>query len=86
MTAGAAGAANLFVTAQLHDLQALEPLLRRIRATRPGIEIDDRQIVLRSVESWRRLLAPDGRAVRVVPVDPWTWTWSYVVRRTWSRA
>jgi len=69
--AAVAGAANLFVTAQLHDLRALEPLLRRIRATRPGIEIDDRQIVLRSIKSWGRLLAPDGRAVDVVPVDPW---------------
>ncbi|MER5525867.1 Lrp/AsnC family transcriptional regulator [Streptomyces sp. NPDC002677] len=70
--AAVAGAANLFVTAQLHDLRALEPLLRRIRAARPGIEIDDRQIVLRSVKSWGRLLGPDGRAVDVVPVSPWT--------------
>ncbi|MEU2623110.1 Lrp/AsnC family transcriptional regulator [Streptomyces sp. NPDC007157] len=70
--AAVAGAANLFVTAQLHDLQALEPLLRRIRTTRPGIEIDDRQTVLRSIKSWGRLLAPDGRAVDVVPVIPWT--------------
>ncbi|MER6085795.1 hypothetical protein [Streptomyces sp. NPDC001833] len=53
-----AGATNLFVTAQLHDLRALEPLLRRIRAATPGIEVDDRQIVLRTVKSWRRLLGP----------------------------
>ena len=79
-----AGAASLFVTAQLHDLQAREPLLRRIRATRPGIEIDDRQIVLRSVKSWGRLLTPDGQAVDVVPVNPWTQTVPYVVRRTSS--
>lgn len=69
--AAVAGAANLFVTAQLHDLRALEPLLRRIRATSPGIEIDDRQIVLRSIKSWGRLLTPDGHAIDVVPVNPW---------------
>lgn len=69
--AAVAGTANLFVTAQLHDLRALEPLLRRIRAMRPGIEIDDRQIVLRTVKSWGRLIGPDSRAIGVVPVDPW---------------
>ncbi|MEV6057941.1 Lrp/AsnC family transcriptional regulator [Streptomyces sp. NPDC052107] len=69
--AAVAGTANLFVTAQLHDLQALEPLLRRIRAARPGIEIDDRQIVLRTVKSWGRLIGADDRAAAVVPVDPW---------------
>lgn len=70
--AAIAGSANLFVTAQLHELSRFEPLLRRVRTTWPAVEVEDRQVVLRSVKSWGRLLGPDGRAVDVVPVSPWT--------------
>ncbi|WP_405973544.1 Lrp/AsnC family transcriptional regulator [Streptomyces sp. NBC_00988] len=65
------GAANLFVTVQLHDLPALDPLLRRIRSTWPAVEVTDRQVVLRPVKSWGRLLDTEGRAIDTVPVDPW---------------
>ncbi|MEV6545327.1 Lrp/AsnC family transcriptional regulator [Streptomyces sp. NPDC051665] len=65
------GAANLFVTVQLHDLPALDPLLRRIRTAWPSVEVTDRQVVLRPVKSWGRLLDTEGRAIDTVPVDPW---------------
>jgi DNA-binding Lrp family transcriptional regulator len=64
-------AANLFVTVQLHELGALDRLLRRIRATWSGVEIVDRRVVLRSVKSWGRVLDTTGRAVETVPVDIW---------------
>jgi DNA-binding Lrp family transcriptional regulator len=65
------GAANLFVTMQLHRVSDLDPVLRRLQAEYPGVVVLDTRVVLRSVKSWGRLLGADGRAQKVVPVDLW---------------
>jgi DNA-binding Lrp family transcriptional regulator len=65
------GAANLFVTMQLHRASALDPVIVRLLAEYPGVDVLDTRAVLRSVKSWGRLLGPEGRAVDVVAVDPW---------------
>jgi len=65
------GAANLFVTMQLHELSALDVVIRRLLAEYPGVAVLDTRVVLRSVKSWGRLLGPDGHAEEIVPVDLW---------------
>jgi DNA-binding Lrp family transcriptional regulator len=65
------GAANLFVTMQLHTVSDLDPVIHRLLAEYPGVAVLDTRVVLRSVKSWGRLLGPDGRAQQVVPVDLW---------------
>jgi len=65
------GAANVFVTMQLHELSALDAVMRRLLAEFPGVTVLDTRVVLRSVKSWGRLLGPDGRARAIVPVDLW---------------
>ena len=65
------GAAQLFVTMQLHNVSDLDPVIRRLSADHPGVAVLDTRVVLRSVKSWGRLLGLDGRAQHVVPVDPW---------------
>ena len=64
-------AADLFVTMQLHHLSDLDPVIRRLSADHPGVTVLDTRVVLRSVNSWGRLLGLDGRAQHVVPVDLW---------------
>jgi hypothetical protein len=66
-----AGAANLFVTMQLHELSSLDAVISRLTAEYPGVTVLDTRVVLRSVKSWGRLLGPDGRAEDVVRVDLW---------------
>jgi len=65
------GAANMFVTMQLHDVSDLEPVVQRLSAEHHGVEVLDTRVVLRSVKSWGRLLGLDGRAQNLVPVDLW---------------
>jgi DNA-binding Lrp family transcriptional regulator len=65
------GAANIFVTMQLHDVSDLEPVIHRLSAEHPGVAVLDTRVVLRSAKSWGRLLGLDGRAQDVVPVDLW---------------
>jgi DNA-binding Lrp family transcriptional regulator len=65
------GAANLFVTMQLHNVSDLDRVIRRLSADYPGVAVLDTRVVLRSVKSWGRLLGLDGRAQHVVPVDLW---------------
>jgi DNA-binding Lrp family transcriptional regulator len=65
------GAANLFVTMQLHELSVLDAVISRLLAEYPGVAVMDARVVLRSVKSWGRLLGPDGHAQQVVPVDLW---------------
>jgi DNA-binding Lrp family transcriptional regulator len=67
----AGGAANLFVTMQLHSLLDLDRVLQQLQTDFPEVEVLDTRVVLRSVKSWGRLLGPDGRARDVVPVDLW---------------
>jgi DNA-binding Lrp family transcriptional regulator len=65
------GAANLFVTMQLHHVSDLDPVIQRLSVAHPGVAVLDTRVVLRSVKSWGRLLGLDGRARDVVPVDLW---------------
>jgi DNA-binding Lrp family transcriptional regulator len=65
------GAANLFVTMQLHNVSDLDAVIHRLSAEHPGVAVLDTRVVLRSVKSWGRLLGLDGRAQHVVPVDLW---------------
>ena len=65
------GAANLFVTMQLHNVSDLDPVIHRLSAEHPGVAVLGTRVVLRSVKSWGRLLGLDGRAQHVVPVDLW---------------
>jgi DNA-binding Lrp family transcriptional regulator len=65
------GAANLFVTMQLHKLSTLDGVISRLITEYPGVAVLDTRVVLRSVKSWGRLLGPDGHAQQVVPVDLW---------------
>ncbi|ORA74013.1 hypothetical protein BST25_11500 [Mycobacterium heidelbergense] len=67
----AGGAANLFVTMQLHHVSALDSVISRLMAEYPDVAVLDTRVVLRSVKSWGRILGPDGRARDVVPVDLW---------------
>ena len=66
-----AGAANIFVTMQLHNVSDLDPVIHRLSAEHPGVAVLDTRVVLRSVKSWGRLLGLDGHARDVVPVDLW---------------
>jgi DNA-binding Lrp family transcriptional regulator len=66
-----AGATNLFVTMQLHNVADLDSVIHRLSADHPGVAVLDTRVVLRSVKSWGRLLGLDGRAQHVVPVDLW---------------
>ena len=65
------GAANIFVTMQLHNVSDLDPVIHRLSAEHPGVAVLDTRVVLRSLKSWGRLLGLDGRAQDVVPVDLW---------------
>jgi DNA-binding Lrp family transcriptional regulator len=65
------GAANLFVTMQLHDLSDLDAVVRRLVGGHPSVAVLETRVVLRAVKSWGRILGPDGRAHAVVPVDLW---------------
>jgi DNA-binding Lrp family transcriptional regulator len=65
------GAANIFVTMQLHNVSDLDPVIHRLSAEHPGVAVLDTRVVLRSLKSWGRLLGLDGRARNVVPVDLW---------------
>lgn len=67
----AGGAANLFVTMQMHKVADLDSVIHRLQAEYPGVAVLDTRVVLRSVKSWGRLLGRDGRAQEVVPVDLW---------------
>jgi DNA-binding Lrp family transcriptional regulator len=65
------GAAQLFVTVQVHELNALSGLTARLHHTVAGITVLTQRVVLRPVKSFGRLLDVDGRARGNVPVDPW---------------
>jgi len=65
------GAADIFVTMQLHQVSDLDPVIHRLSAEHQGVAVLDTRVVLRSVKSWGRLLGLDGRAQDVVPVDLW---------------
>jgi len=65
------GAAQLFLTVQVHELDAVDGVIARLRQTFPGVTVLDTRAVLRPVKSFGRLLDDDGHARDVVPVNPW---------------
>jgi DNA-binding Lrp family transcriptional regulator len=65
------GAAQLFLTVQVHELGAVDGVIARLRQTFPGVTVRNTRAVLRPVKSFGRLLDDDGRAREVVPVNPW---------------
>ncbi|MBN7321812.1 Lrp/AsnC family transcriptional regulator [Mycobacteroides abscessus] len=65
------GAADLFITVQLHSPTALEAVLTRLHRTFPTLTVLGRRVVLRHVKSFGRLLDSTGHAHGVVPVDLW---------------
>jgi DNA-binding Lrp family transcriptional regulator len=71
MSAELVGEANLFATVQLHELQQLDRVVRRLRTTWPAAQLVEQRVVLRPVKIWGRLLDERGCAVGTVPVNPW---------------
>ncbi len=65
------GHANLMVMAQVHRATDVSGILDRLDRMTPAVGVADHRLVLRAVKSWGRILDPTGRAVGVVPVDPW---------------
>jgi DNA-binding Lrp family transcriptional regulator len=65
------GAAQLFLTVQVHELGAVDGVIARLRQAFPGVTVLNTRAVLRAVKSFGRLLDEDGRARDVVPVNPW---------------
>ncbi|WP_370062381.1 Lrp/AsnC family transcriptional regulator [Mycobacterium sp. MAA66] len=63
------GAAQLFVTVQVHRLDALAGFIARLQQV--GASVLSSRVLLRQVKSFGRLIDDDGRAGGVVPVDPW---------------
>ncbi|MEV5703695.1 Lrp/AsnC family transcriptional regulator [Actinoallomurus sp. NPDC052274] len=70
--AALAGSRNMLLTVGLHTVSDLHPLVVRLEERFPYVRVDDRQLVLRQSKLYGRLLDPTGRAVGVVPVDPWS--------------
>lgn len=65
------GAAQLFLTVQVHELGAVDGVIARLRQTFPGVVVLNTRALLRPVKSFGRLLDDDGRARDAVPVNPW---------------
>jgi DNA-binding Lrp family transcriptional regulator len=65
------GAAQLFVTVQVHRLSALAEVTARLHQAVPGVTVLSQRVTLRPVKSFGRLLDPDGRGRDSIPVDPW---------------
>lgn len=65
------GAAQLFLTVQVHELGAVDDVIARLRQTFPGVTVLNTRALLRPVKSFGRLLDADGRARDVLPVNPW---------------
>lgn len=69
--ASTASRTNLLLIVGLRGIGQLDDLLHRLATAHPSTQVVDRQLVLRFAKVHGRVLGPDGRAARVVPVDPW---------------
>nr|WP_196814621.1 Lrp/AsnC family transcriptional regulator [Nocardia sp. BMG111209] len=67
----AVGTANLMVMAQVHRPTDIGAVLDLIRTIDADTTVAEQRLILRAVKSWGRLLDPEGRAIGLVPVDPW---------------
>jgi DNA-binding Lrp family transcriptional regulator len=66
-----AGSPNLKLVAWLHDIAEVHRFEMSLSKGVAGLEITDRQIVLKSIKRMGRLLDEDGRAIRYIPMDIW---------------
>lgn len=66
-----AGTPSLIVVAWLHTLDEIHRFERVLAQNAADLDIIDRRVVLRTVKRMGRLLAEDGRAIGVVPMDVW---------------
>ncbi|MGV2915880.1 Lrp/AsnC family transcriptional regulator [Streptomyces alfalfae] len=62
------GPYNLFVMAWLHDLNGISPFEALLAERFPHLQVHDRTIALHTPKRMGWLLAPDGRALRYVPL------------------
>ncbi|MGP4020977.1 Lrp/AsnC family transcriptional regulator [Saccharopolyspora sp. 5N708] len=69
--AAIAGPNNLLLTVGLHQVADLHGLVTRLRTQFPHATIVDRQIVLRQVKLYGRVLDATGRWVSATPLGPW---------------
>ncbi|WGM22859.1 Lrp/AsnC family transcriptional regulator (plasmid) [Paenarthrobacter sp. OM7] len=69
--AAIAGSSNMLLTLGLHAVADLHSLASRVAERFPYVRIVDRQLVMRQVKLYGRILDPSGRSTGVVPVDPW---------------
>jgi DNA-binding Lrp family transcriptional regulator len=69
--AAIAGPNNLLLTVGLHGVADLHGLVTRLRSEFPHATIVDRQMVLRQVKLYGRVLDATGRWVSGTPLDPW---------------
>ena len=69
--AAIAGPSNLLLTAGLHTIADLHPLVSRLSEQFPYVNIVDRQMVLRQAKLYGRVLDASGRGIRTTPVNPW---------------
>ncbi|MQA97969.1 MAG: AsnC family transcriptional regulator [Streptosporangiales bacterium] len=69
--AAVAGPYNLLLTVGLHTLSDLHGVVSRLRKQFPYASIVDRQVVMRQVKLYGRVLDPAGRWTSRVPLDPW---------------
>lgn len=69
--AAIAGSSNMPLTLGLHAVADLHSLASRVAERFPYVRIVDRQLVMRQVKLYGRILDPSGRSTGVVPVDPW---------------
>jgi DNA-binding Lrp family transcriptional regulator len=65
------GPTNLVVIAELRRSAHLDDLVLRLAATYEDLTVVDRQVLFRLVKVHGRVVDEWGRAVEVVPVDPW---------------
>ena len=69
--AAIAGPNNLLLTVGLHGVADLHGLVTRLRREFPHAAIVDRQMVLRQVKLYGRVLDPVGRWASTTPLDLW---------------
>ncbi|MEU8517333.1 Lrp/AsnC family transcriptional regulator [Kitasatospora sp. NPDC048722] len=65
------GAHNLLLSVWLRSLADVQRLEVALARRFPDLRVAERRISLRSVKRMGRILGPDGRAVRAVPMDIW---------------
>ncbi|MFG2137501.1 Lrp/AsnC family transcriptional regulator [Streptomyces sp. NPDC048650] len=71
LCASVTGPQNLLFTVWLHTIRDVQRLETQLGERLPHLVLRDRSVVLRQTKLMGRLLDERGRAVEVVPVDPW---------------